>query len=351
MEHSTDIYKSIIEKGETAINDFIENREAETLFLDFKRSSSDGIGKKLHQNDRSNLARSISGFGNSEGGVIVWGVDCREGEDYADVAKAKFPLKDAQKFASWLEGAISSSTIPPHATVRNKAILINDGPSGFVVTYIPKSDHAPHQVISRGKGQNQYFIRAGSDFLPTPHAVLSGMFGRRPQPSVFHMFLEGFPKIVTTTPLKIKTELGLQLANGGQGIASDIFMNVNLISLPGENCDCAAEVPNIQNWDSWSAFGIQFTAISKNGIRLPPQAQIQPFVLSVFLSPPFNNDLEIEGLCGCGQAPSFNFSIKNDGAKIEQYFNEFAKRYSEGTLEVNGEHYRPDFWNLREKSA
>jgi len=93
---------------------FIEDRAAESLFLDFKRSSNNGVGKKLSQNDRSNLARAISGFGNSEGGVILWGIDCRNDENFADVAQAKFPLEDAQKFASWLEGAVSSSTIPPH---------------------------------------------------------------------------------------------------------------------------------------------------------------------------------------------------------------------------------------------
>ena len=147
-----------------------------------------------------------------------------------------------------------------------------------MVTYIPKSDHAPHQVISKGKGQNQYYIRAGSDFSPTPHAVLSGMFGRRPQPSVFHMFTLAHPTIENVNPLKIKTSLGLQVVNGGQGIASDIFMTFRIISIPGDNCDCAVDIPDNQSWTSWSAFDIEFTAISKKDLRLPPDARLQPFV-------------------------------------------------------------------------
>ena len=79
MEHAKDLFKRVVEKGNAAIDEFIENREVETLFLDFKRSNKNGKGSKLDQNDRSNFSKAISGFGTSEGGVIVWGVDCRKG--------------------------------------------------------------------------------------------------------------------------------------------------------------------------------------------------------------------------------------------------------------------------------
>ena len=75
-EHSEEVYDRILSEGESAIDEFITDREAESLFIDFKRSATNGKGKRLHQNDRSNLAKAISGFGNSEGGLIVWGVDC-----------------------------------------------------------------------------------------------------------------------------------------------------------------------------------------------------------------------------------------------------------------------------------
>lgn len=271
-ERSEEIYNKILSEGELAIDAFISDREAENLFIDFKRSASNGKGKKLHQNDRSNLSKAISGFGNSEGGVIVWGVDCREGEDYADVAGAKFPLEDAQKFASWLEGAISSVTIPPHSMVLNTAVKASDSPKGFVGTYIPKSNDAPHQVISAGKGQYCYFIRAGSDFIPTPHAVLSGMFGRRPQPNVFNMFLTGYPEVIDMGAVQIKSVMGLQIANGGRGIASDLFMTVKAISTPGPNCKLTVETTDLNNWTAWSFATIHFTAISKDHIKLPSSA-------------------------------------------------------------------------------
>jgi len=302
-----EILDNILKYGESAIDTFISDREAESLFLDFKRSADNGSGKKLHMNDRANLAKAISGFGNSAGGVVVWGVDCRE-EDYADVARAKYPLSDVSKFLSWLEGAVSSATIPPHAGVEHHAVFSMDSKKGFVITYIPSSNYAPHQVIASGKGQYQYYIRSGSDFVPTPHAVLSGMFGRRPQPIIYHMFVSQYPEIIESN---ITTTLGILIANGGLGIASDLFMSLKFISVPGKNCHLAITPPDLNNWTVWSFMEVHFTAISKDHIKLPPDVSLQPFVITLTMKPPFTNNLKIEGLCGCGQSPSFSFTIEN----------------------------------------
>jgi hypothetical protein len=345
-----EILEKILQNGEAAIDAFVADREAESLFLDFKRAANGGSGRKLHQDDRSNLARAISGFGNSEGGIIIWGVDCREGEDYADVARAKFPLEDAQRFLSWLEGAISSATIPVHSTVEHHAILIENA-KGFVITYIPKSNHAPHQVIASGKGQYHYYIRAGSDFVPTPHAVLSGMFGRRPQPFVFQMFITAPPQLIESAVPKLKTVLGVQIANGGQGIATDLFMSLKFISTIGDNCTFEVQTPDLNNWTVWSFMKLHFTAISKDNIKLPPDAQLQPFIINLVLEPPFENKLKIEGLCGCGQSESFSFSIENDAQVIQRLYNDFLEKSRKGDLkDWTDIHGQFDFWNLKEKS-
>lgn len=138
----------------------------------------------LHENDRNNLAKAISGFGNSEGGVIVWGVDASRDMDYADVvARSKMPIENVARFISWLEGSISGRTIPAHPGVQNRAIDTGAG-NGFVLTLIPKSNLTPHQSIY----DSRYYMRAGSAFLPVPHSVLAAMFGRRPQPILIHTF-------------------------------------------------------------------------------------------------------------------------------------------------------------------
>ncbi|MBK9626121.1 MAG: ATP-binding protein [Rhodocyclaceae bacterium] len=90
MSRAQDIFDRVVANGISAVEAFVVDRQAEELFLDFKRSSNDGNDKRLSSPDRKNLAKAISGFGNSEGGVIVWGVDCSTDYDGADVAKALY---------------------------------------------------------------------------------------------------------------------------------------------------------------------------------------------------------------------------------------------------------------------
>ena len=54
MGHAEELFEKIIEKGEAAIDEFIDTRETESLFLDFKRSANNGTGRKLDANDRKN---------------------------------------------------------------------------------------------------------------------------------------------------------------------------------------------------------------------------------------------------------------------------------------------------------
>src|ERR1022692_4832237 len=76
MGRAEDLFALITDRGEPAIDEFIAEWQSEELFLDFKRSASNGAGRRLTDHDRDNLGRAISGFGNSEGGLIVWGA-CR----------------------------------------------------------------------------------------------------------------------------------------------------------------------------------------------------------------------------------------------------------------------------------
>jgi Schlafen, AlbA_2 len=357
LSRAKEILDQLIQDGESGIKRFIDDREVECLYLDFKRSADNGSGNKIHQNDRVNLAKAISGFGNSEGGVIIWGVDCRPGEDYADVAQTLYPLHDSQKFKSWLEGCISSSTTPPHSKVEHHVIQSEDS-KGYVVTHIPKSNNAPHQVITNGKGQHHYYIRAGSDFVPTPHAVLSGMFGRRPQPKIFNMYTMVPPKIKLNDDIfdqipgipptvesdkYIKTTLGIQLFNEGPGIGHDVFMWLRTFHKCGPKCILSIE-PMQKNWSSWKSFGVEFTTISDSGFRLPPGVRIQPFVLDLFLMPPFDDSLEIEGQCGSAESPSYNFSFKNSKKSISKIYNKYIRDYEKDTIEKDYDIY--NFWNI-----
>jgi hypothetical protein len=294
MSRAQDIFDRIINEGMAAITGFIDDRKAEELFLDFKRASNDGKDKKLTENDRKNLAKAISGFGNSEGGVIVWGIDCSLNQDGADVAKALVAIENPERFTSLLQGAISGCTIPPHSGVRNEFVKMSDN-KGFVVTLIPKSDATPHQsVVSK-----HYHIRVGSDFVPTLHDVLAGMFGRRPQPHVFHNFILAIPSMRDNC---LEIAIGLMVHNEGPGIASDIFAICRNESVPGGKCDVNIEVPDKINWSGNYGFNGQVSLISVPGYRLPPGSGAQPMIIKLKLEPPFDNELRIFGRVGAGES-------------------------------------------------
>lgn len=340
MGRAEDIFEKIKKDGERAIDEFIIDRKSEELFLEFKLSSDNGSGSKMSDLDREHLAKAISGFGNSEGGVIVWGIDCSKDKDHADVARSKCPIQNVKRFVSWLEGIVSGCTVPPHTKVRHHYIIINDKEDGFVATIIPKSDHAPHQVVVHGKhGKYHYYIRAGSNFEHTPHAVLAGMFGRRPQPDVFHNY-GVLPEIIED---KIRLRIHFMICNNGPGVASDLFMNVMVKSVPGINCDCSHEVSG-SHWISQITKGINRGQITINVIgattlRLAPEAFYTPISILLDIAPPFTDKLIIDGNCGCGQSPSYKFRIENTGETIEKLYNEFIEKNRKCTLTVEEKHH------------
>lgn len=321
-ERAREIYSRIKKEGIEVIEEYINTRKSEELFLDFKRSADNGQGKTLHDSDRSNLAKAISGFGNSEGGVVIWGIDCSKDCDGADIAKAKYPIDNVTRFVSLLQSAISSCTLPPHSKVENFCVANKDKNSGYVITLIPKSTSAPHQCIKDYK----YYMRAGSNFAPVPHAVLSGMFGRRPQPWVFLMFSVGPAKInKKDSANEVLCQTGLMITNNGLGIARDTFLNVEIYKLPGENCNAWFDWTDRVNWTGSFSFGYKLGIICKEDFRIPPRNLAQPVILNISFVPPFEKELHIKLKCGCEGSELFDFELKNDKDAISKYYKKIVE--------------------------
>src|ERR1035438_3818974 len=99
------------------------------------------------------------------------------------------------------------------------------------------SRSAPHQCLR----PVQYFIRAGSNFEPVPHGVLAGMFGRAPQPVIFHMW--------SAPPAELRNDgsawfrIGLLLTSRSPVVARDVYLSV-MIFPPGANNRIPVEVPD-----------------------------------------------------------------------------------------------------------
>ena len=324
MSRAEDIFEKIKKDGEKAIDVFILTQQSEELFLDFKRSANEGNGTVLADIDRNNLAKAISGFGNSEGRVIVWGIECKKQISGADLPEAKFPIINVKRFISFLENAISGCTIPPHSGVKNHAVVTKNG-DGLAITYIPKSDSTPHQDVQN----KHYYIRAGSNFVPISHDVLAGLFGKRPQPNVYNMFLYSAPEIIDDA---IKIQLGFMLHNGGKVVARDIFISIWVKSSPGQNCQIGFQSSNDPNWQGYWSLGVNYSTVSKPDLRVPPDSQVQPVTADLIFKPPFTKKLKIDITCGCDGGVLYKGTLENTPEKIQELYDEIFAKHKKRAL-------------------
>ena len=328
MSRAEDIFQKLIYFGEDAIDDFIVNLQTEELFLDFKQAVSTGKnGTSLHKDDRKNLAKGISGFGNSEGGVIVWGVECSRDCDIGDVAKAKVKVRNVHRFLSWLENAISGCTIPSHNRVRNHIISVDKTGDGFVATYIPKSELAP---LMTTMGNNIY-IRSGSNNVPAPYSVIAGMFGKRPQPNVELIIADKnlevldnavedmvYPPSLDNPPEKyLRLSFSICGENDSNVIARELYLSCSSTSKGGEYNK--VRFSNYNQMDSIPGIEGQLNLITRPDLRLPPRGVIRFANVTIILSPYSEEDFLMDGVIGADHAAPKDFRVYIPKNKLRSF--------------------------------
>ena len=352
MSRAEDIFQKLIYFGEDALDEFILNMQTEELFLDFKTAMSDGKHfKTLHKDDRRNLAKSISAFGNSEGGVVVWGVSCARDVEIGDVAKAKVKVKNVHRFLSWVENAISGCTVPSHNGVRNHIISVDKNGDGYVATYIPKSEITP---LMTSVGSTIY-IRSGSNNVPAPYAVIAGMFGKRPQPNIELLFedkkleiLENidedilYPKTIDNPPEKyVKISFAVIADNQSNAVAKELYFSCTTKSAGSEYNK--VRFLGYNQMDSISGIAGHFNLVTKPEMRLPPRGKLKFTNMQIILSPFAEDDFCLDGVIGAESAMPKDFrffmgknnlrsfvakALRDEGATevlLAEFFNEYLR--------------------------
>jgi predicted HTH transcriptional regulator len=122
------------------VKHFIQVRQQEHLQLEFKTVRD---AEMRSSDDRRNLAKSLSGFANSSGGVVIWGVKARGGGEQYIVESS--PILRVQDFAMRLDELIGQAVSPAVEGVRNKWFS-TDGSRGIAVTIVPESSSGPHMA-------------------------------------------------------------------------------------------------------------------------------------------------------------------------------------------------------------
>jgi len=334
MSRAHELFSRLKTAGEAAIDELIADFQSENLWIDFKQSSDRGASTRLHQSDRENLAKAISGFANSDGGVIVWGVDCRrDPSSGADLPSTKHPLQQPSRFVSWLENAVSSCVSPPAPGIEHTVLAAPSASEAFVATLIPSSDMAPHQCV-QPTTKLQYYMRAGSNFVAVPHAILAGLFGRRPQPKLF-TFYEGKP-ILRSAPELLELQFGIRLMNEGPAPASDPYVSFRII-VPGENCRLEFRPDSSGNWSDHQAYGVYFNVTAVSSFRLAPHSPVRPVRFKLQLVPPFTSRYVFEMHFGAnGAAPGHvivELQIEEVAAAYQELVQVMKRKSWEDALE------------------
>ncbi len=321
MGRAEDLFSRLEAEGEPFIEELIANRKSEEYFLDFKRSSNGGSSSRLSDNDRNSLARALSGFANSEGGVLVWGVECSRDPQVGDVAQSKFPLENPQRFASLVEGAVSGLTVPGVQGCRS--ISISSANGGFVATLIPGSAHAPHQLTQ----EKRYLIRVGSNFEPVPHAVLAGMFGRRPQPTVFPNFTLAALEWHSKGGIEIRC--GVMLVNNGNVVAEDCFVSLFAYQIGGPAASFKFGPGDDRAFQHTFATGRDISVMSKREFRLAPGGFVNALNFHWTMPEAPCEGLHLKLTAGCGGAPPYEQVFKVEKGVLILLYQEAHSRFQD----------------------
>lgn len=158
-ENPKKLYSQLHKGGLELIQSLKNIQATESEILDFKLAKNNGI--PLEFEDRVNLSKSISGFANSQGGVLVWGVYCNENDQKIDCVIDLKPIANLKAFASALTNATTQVVTPPVREIRHH-LIFQDHESGYLVMLIPKSKDVIQSITKKGKG---FYERIGSSFI------------------------------------------------------------------------------------------------------------------------------------------------------------------------------------------
>ena len=162
----------------------------EDLYLECKTINEDEIHSNMTTNSQSvvyfNYGKALSAFANAEGGIVVWGLFAKEGDKHSpDLIQEDRPVKQVTKVKTDFDSMTGKVVSRRVVGVQNKIVYTDKANDlGFIVTYIPKSDEAPHRVEGDKKGSRRYYRRHGNGSYEMEHYELEELFGGRTRPKL-----------------------------------------------------------------------------------------------------------------------------------------------------------------------
>ena len=178
---ASELFERVKVEGWATVGRWVADKEPETHHLEFKRKT-DPATATLDPGDCEEIAKSLSAFANTGGGVLVLGVDAGAGQNRGggfDRVRRAAPIADVEAFGGALERRLRTFTDPPIAALAVHAVTQPTDKSGIVLIDVPASGGGPHRATNATTAVNdRYYMRTAAGAQTMPHPLLADRFGR-----------------------------------------------------------------------------------------------------------------------------------------------------------------------------
>ncbi|GCC51921.1 ATP-binding protein [Chryseotalea sanaruensis] len=208
---------------ENEINRLVKDKQEENIHIEFKTVVHPTIPKEDKEADKRNYSKCLSGFANSSGGLVIWGIHAEKDSDKIDCAKKTSPIRELSLFLNKLNTLEGQATTPKIKGVKHKKIDIGND-TGFVVTFIPESETGPHMANFADK---YYYKRNGDSFFRAEHYDIVDMFSRKSKPKL-DLKIGKIDSHTWSGDKLLRYEILFSIINNGNGIAKHPYVALKL---------------------------------------------------------------------------------------------------------------------------
>ena len=206
------------------IREFVETKQEENIILEFKRAVHINAVDNNRNSDKKNLSKCISGFANSGGGIVVWGVEAKQkgGVDHATALK---PISELKRFLNRLNTLEGQAVSPIAENIRHVAIYEEgEEDKGYVKTLIPESENAPHMANYSDK---HYYKRSGDSFYIAEHFDIVDMLARNKGPKLELQIIYPY-EVKRIRDERVLVKVTFAIVNKGRNIGKHPYLAMSL---------------------------------------------------------------------------------------------------------------------------
>jgi len=176
----------------------------------------------LPANMKGYLSQALSGFANSDGGVLVLGMTATGGDlvrGEPDVIQSAKSFKGFRSVAGEVRRLLGQAVQPVVDGVDIREIeSIRSGDFGYVVVLVAASDAGPHRAMLKNGGDREFWKRSGDSFYRMEVFDIADMFRRRRRPMLVLLWRVSLDQSPDDQRV-FKWSLILGLSNEGRALA------------------------------------------------------------------------------------------------------------------------------------